>query len=118
MELEEAKKVLMSLPQYQERGTEEDEAIDTVMRELVALQNLLDEKREEIQELRQENEVLKFENNRKVVGKPSDYIHKDKIKEKIEEVKSRKSGDVFDLQAFMYEQEAIIEELEELLKGE
>ena len=43
---------------------------------------------------------------------------KDKIKEKIEEVKSRKCGDVFDLQAFMYEQEVIIEELEDLLKEE
>lgn len=69
MELEEAKKVLMSLSQYQERGNEEYEAIDTVIRELVALQNLLDEKREEIQELRQENEALKFENNRKVCRK-------------------------------------------------
>ena len=43
---------------------------------------------------------------------------KNKIKEKIEEVKAREAEDVFELKAFMYEQKVIIKELEELLKGE
>ena len=61
MELEEAKKVLMSLPEYQDLVSKEFEAIDTVIHELVALQNLLDEKREEIEHLQKENEELKKE---------------------------------------------------------
>ena len=45
MGLEEAKKILMSLPEYQDLVSKEYEAIDTVIRELVALQNLLNEYR-------------------------------------------------------------------------
>ena len=47
MELEEAKKVLMNLKVYAELDKVECDAIDTVISELVALQNLLDEYREE-----------------------------------------------------------------------
>lgn len=70
MELEEAKKILMGLPEYQDLVSKEFEAIDTVISELVALQELLDEKKEEIEEFEKQ------------------YISKDKIKEKIENLKS------------------------------
>lgn len=59
MNLEEAKKVLMGLPEYQDLVSKECEAIDTVIHELVALQNLLDEKNEELDRLQKENDLAK-----------------------------------------------------------
>ena len=68
MELEEAKKVLLIIQDkiLWELQFKNDirlqgcvNAIDTVIHELVALQNLLDEKNEEIEHLQKENEELK-----------------------------------------------------------
>ena len=68
MELEEAKKVLMSLPEYQDLVSKECEAIDTVIAELHAMQNLLDEKNEELDRLQKENEELKKDSRNRVIG--------------------------------------------------
>lgn len=80
MELEEAKKILMGLPEYQDLVSKEFEAIDTVISELVALQELLDEKREEIEEYQKQLDLDYVDEN---------YISKDKIKEKLEEQTKR-----------------------------
>ena len=114
MELEEAKKALnkyreelwkdnKGVEEYAESGEdlEKIDAIDTVISELVALQNLLDEKNEEIDHLQKENgkltrarkwfiehtigQIATPEMLRKILA--DEYIHKDKIREKIEELK-------------------------------
>lgn len=144
MELEEAKKILMGLPEYQDLVSKEFEAIDTVIHELVALQELLDEKREEIEELQKENEELKTDTRNRTIGcrdlvkkceacdfkecigceysisdieaTLNNFVSKDKIKEKIEEIKSWMNDDCLALHEF--QREAQIDVLQELLKGE
>lgn len=71
----------------------ENEAIDTVIAELHAMQNLLDEKNEEIDRLQKENEKyisgeLMTRNQAKHFEEITNkhYIHKNKIREKIEEL--------------------------------
>lgn len=85
----------------------DNEAIDTVLETLEKLQK-------ENEELKAKQVTQEF----KIDWCEKNTVSKDKIKEKIEEVKSRECDDVFDLKAFMYEQKVIIKELEELLKGE
>jgi hypothetical protein len=78
MELEEAKKILMGLPEYQDLVSKEFEAIDTVLQALETLQEENEKYRSG--ELLTANQVKSFEETTKKY-----YIHKDKIKEKLEE---------------------------------
>lgn len=55
MELEEAKKTLLEI-RKELAWVEDVEAIDTVISELFAMQNLLDEKNDELDRLQKENE--------------------------------------------------------------
>ena len=121
MKLEEAKKILLEFIRCAGEEFEkvkftstsmnvddgDIEAMETVIAELHAMQNLLDEKREEIEHLQKENEELQKENGkltrarkwfiehtvgeiatpemlRKILA--NEYIHKDKIREKIKEI--------------------------------
>lgn len=68
-------------------------AIETVIAELHAMQNLLDEKNDELEYLQKENEryenkiILSDEEYRRVIdAAQKDCISKDKIREKIEEL--------------------------------
>ena len=77
-----------------------DEAIETVIGELFAIQNLLDEKNEEIEHLQKENgkltrarkwfvehtvgQIATPEMLRKILAE--EYIHKDKIKDCLEDI--------------------------------
>ena len=107
MTIEEAKKTLLEFINCAEEEFEkvkftststnvddrDIEAINTAISELHAMQNLLDEKNEEIEHLQKENEELKNERNgyRAQVNSAFDngFIHKDKIREKIEELKHK-----------------------------
>ena len=115
MKLEEAIKQLKSL---QEDIIEDEVEHDSIfMQDYEAIETVL----QELEKLQKENEKLKEIDLTTVHIKgvcDEKERWRNKIKEKIKEVDSRECDDVFDLQAFMYEQEAIIEELEELLKGE
>lgn len=154
--LSDAIEILKSLPEYQDLVSKECEAIDTAIAELHAMQNLLDEKNEEIEHLQKENAELKTKNRtqkklteyakevttEQVVSTieefEKDYISKDKIKEKIQNIayKTRLAeGDLEILEKhsinhwndnFAYVQEAVavknlrnrINDIQELLKGE
>lgn len=110
MKLEEAKKILLEFircageefakVKFTSTSMNVDdgdiEAMETVIAELHAMQNLLDEKREELEHLQKENEELKdknkllqenytkcFEDLNWVL---TNYIHKDKIREKMKEI--------------------------------
>ena len=111
MELEEAKKTLLEI-RKELAWVEDVEAIDTVIAELFAMQNLLDEKNEELDRLQKENEELKNERDsyraqvNSAFGKG--FIHKDKIRELIE-------NETIDIGGF----ECIaLEDLQNLLKEE
>ena len=120
MELEETKKVLLIIQDKIEyelqfiyeknKRTELNEyvqAIDTVIHELVALQNLLDEKNEEIEHLQKENEDKKTYEFGLIVGtKRERDWWENKIKEKLEYLKLN-CGNSF-----------VIDALEDLLKEE
>ena len=108
MKLEEAKKVINDFIKYAEplffvlESDEiyanlkkiEIEALETVIAELHAMQNLLDEKNEEIELLQKEKEKYKNkiiflddEEYRKVIDNAQkDCVSKDKIRKKIEEI--------------------------------
>lgn len=108
MKLEEAKKVIKDFIKYAEplffvlESDEiyanlkkiEIEALETVIAELHAMQNLLDEKNEEIELLQKEKEKYKNkiiflddEEYRKVIDNAQkDCVSKDKIRKKIEEI--------------------------------
>lgn len=125
MELEKAKKILMDFPEYQDLVSKECEAIDTVIAELHAMQNLLDEKREELEHLQKENEDLKNIDLTTVYLKgvaDEKERWRNKIREKIEELKeenyqiSLNSKVTFD--SGMMKNNLKISVLEDLLKEE
>lgn len=107
MKLEEAKKVINDFIKYAEplffvlESDEiyanlkkiEIEALETVIAELHAMQNLLDEKNEELVFLHKENEIyenkiiLSDEEYRRVIEEAQkDCVSKDKIRKKIEDI--------------------------------
>lgn len=131
MELKEAIEILKKKKEEKEKLLNKVEKTDckpiTRLAEVIALDTVLkvlDMPEEEVvfYGTRSAGKTLKAKRTYEVgliVGTKRERVYwESKIKEKIEEVKSRRCDDVFDLQAFMYEQEVIIKELEELLKGE
>lgn len=129
MELEEAKKALnkyreelwkdnKGVEEYAESGEdlEKIDAIDTVISELVALQNLLDEKKEELDRLQKENksikarvdkyiqggnETLRLEHEETLKYYHENYISKDKIRENIEKIKHQLTNKDFTHDMYM-----------------
>lgn len=117
MELEKAKKILMDFPEYQDLVSKECEAIDTVIAELHAMQNLLDEKREELEHLQKENEDLKNIDLTTVYLKgilDEKERWRNKIREKIEKEKTALET----CYGRIKYQEGKIEGLQDLLKEE
>lgn len=128
MELEEAKNTLLEI-RKELAWVEDVEAIDTVISELFAMQNLLDEKNEELDRLQKEiagkdclietldhNEEVKDEYIKHLEEKTRNSITKDKIREKIEEIKTRMNDDCLALHEF--QRIAKIDVLQNLLKEE
>lgn len=146
MELEEAKKTLnkyreelwkdnKGVEEYAESGEdlEKIDAIDTVISELVALQNLLDEKKEELDRLQKENksikarvdkyiqggnETLRLEHEETLKYYHENYISKDKIREKIKEIYEDKNSEYYDMFLEQRDIEKTISILKDLLKEE
>jgi uncharacterized protein YhaN len=134
MKLEEAKKVLLIIRANIEfelqfiyadktiaKLKEYIQAIDVSISELVALQNLLDEKREEIEHLQKENEELKDIDltivHLKGVADEKDRW-RNKIREKIKEIYEDKNSEYYDMFLEQRDIEKTISILNDLLKEE
>ena len=118
MELEEAKNTLLEI-RKELAWVEDVEAIDTVISELFTMQNLLNEKNEEIELLQKENEKLKEIDLTTVHIKgvcDEKERWRNKIREKIEEIKARMNDDCLALHEF--QRIAKIDVLQNLLKEE
>lgn len=136
MGLEEAKERLLELARISEEGAKlhpedsemfltDKEAIETVIAELHAMQNLLDEKNEEIELLQKENEryenkiILSDEEYRRVIdAAQKDCVSKDKIREKIKEIYEDKFNKYYDMFLEQRDIEKTIGILKDLLKEE
>lgn len=138
MELEEAKELLIEMREncLKENSAYNDtkrkdkaEAIDTVIAELHAMQNLLDEKNEELDRLQKENkgikarvdkyiqggnETLRLEHEETLKYYHENYISKDKIREKIEELEN----ETWYIDSGVEAKQGCIEVLQELLGDE
>lgn len=118
MELEEAKNIIEMMVYDILEDKDFEEAWETVTAEVFAMQNLLDEKNEELDRLQKENEELKEKN--KLLQENyttcfehlnwclANYIHKDKIRELIE-------NETIDISGFEC---VAVEDLQGLLKEE
>ena len=112
MELEESKERLLELARISEEGAKlhpedsemfltDKEAIETVIAELHAMQNLLDEKNDELEYLQKENEryenkiILSDKEYRRVIdAAQKDCVSKDKIREKIKRLEEEEKAEL------------------------